>query len=152
MKSFQAYNTKLSAGQTTFEPRADSLISALDRISKDLGDASAEIDLQIDQQSGSWIDWTADDRFYMTKGKVYAYGLLLRALGEDFSEVLKDKAAEKAWSRMVNSLLESASLHPWIVINGAPDALMQPNHLAVEGFYLLRARAQLDELTDILIK
>jgi hypothetical protein len=152
IKAFRAYNTRLSAGKATFEPRADSLIIALDRISKDLGDASAEIDLQIDQQSGSWVDWTADDKFYLIKGKTYAYGLLLRALGEDFADVLKDKAAQKAWTRMVNSLLEAASLHPWIVINGQPDALMQPNHLAVEGFYLLRARAQLDELSDILIK
>ncbi len=53
---------------------------------------------------------------------------------------------------MVNSLMEGASLRPLVVINGRPDALMQPNHLAAEGFYLLRARAQLEELSDILIK
>jgi hypothetical protein len=152
MKSLLAYNARLASGQTVFEPRADSLISALDRIGKDLGDASADIDTQIDQQSGSWVDWTADDKFYLIKGKVYAYALLLRALGDDFADVLKDKAAEKAWTRMVNSLFEGSSLRPWVVINGRPDALMQPNHLAAEGFYLLRARAQLEELSDILIK
>lgn len=152
LKALHSYNSRLVSGQATYEPRADSLISALDRIGKDLGDASAEIDNQIDQHSGSWIDWTADDKFYLIKGKVYVYALLFRALGEDYGQVLKDKAAEKAWARMVNSLLEAAELRPWIVVNGGPDALMQPNHLAVEGFYLLRARAQLEELNDILVK
>ena len=53
---------------------------------------------------------------------------------------------------MVASLLEGAALKPWVVINGRPDALMQPNHLAAQGFYLIRARAQLEELNDVLIK
>jgi hypothetical protein len=152
MKSLLAYNTKVASGQVQFEPRADSLISALDRIGADLGDASAEIDTQIDQESGAWIDWSADDKFYLIKGKIYTYGLLLRGLGEDFAKIIEEKGATNAWSRMVNSLMEGASLRPLVVINGRPDALMQPNHLAAEGFYLLRARAQLEELSDILIK
>jgi hypothetical protein len=141
-----------AAGKVQFEPRADSLISALDRIGADLGDASAEIDTQIDQNSGAWIDWSADDKFYLIKGKIYTYALLLRALGEDFSTIIEEKGATSAWNRMVSSLMEGASLRPLVVINGRPDALMQPNHLAAEGFYLLRARAQLEELSDILIK
>jgi hypothetical protein len=152
MKSLQAYNTRVAAGKVEFEPRADSLISALDRIGADLGDASAEIDTQIDQDSGDWIDWSADDKFYLIKGKIYTYALLLRALGEDFSTIIEEKGATNAWNRMVSSLMEGASLRPLVVINGRPDALMQPNHLAAEGFYLLRARAQLEELSDILIK
>jgi hypothetical protein len=152
MKSLHAYNVKVAAGQVQFEPRADSLISALDRIGADLGDASAEIDTQIDQESGAWMDWSADDKFYLIKGKIYTYAMLLRALGEDFSKIIEEKGATNAWNRMVNSLMEGASLRPLVVINGRPDALMQPNHLAAEGFYLLRARAQLEELSDILIK
>jgi hypothetical protein len=152
MKSLLAYNVRVAAGKVEFEPRADSLISALDRIGADLGDASAEIDNQIDQNSGAWIDWSADDKFYLIKGKIYTYALLLRALGEDFSTIIEEKGATNAWNRMVSSLMEGASLRPLVVINGRPDALMQPNHLAAEGFYLLRARAQLEELSDILIK
>lgn len=152
MQSLLAYNGRVAAGQVEFEPRADSLISALDRIGSDLGDASAEIDSQIDQKSGAWIDWTADDKFYLIKGKIYAYGLLLRALGEDFATIIEEKGATNAWKRMVGSLMEGAGLRPTVVINGGPDDLMQPNHLAAEGFYLLRARAQLEELRDILIK
>jgi hypothetical protein len=39
-----------------------------------------------------------------------------------------------------------------IVWNGYPDGLLIPNHLAAQGFYLLRARTQLRELTSILLK
>jgi len=52
----------------------------------------------------------------------------------------------------VASMGEGASLSPLIVINGAPGALVQPNHLTTQGFYLLRARTQLEEITDILQK
>ena len=152
VKAFRGYNARLAAGQTEFEPRADSLIISLDRISKDLGDASAEIDPRSIQHSGAWIDLDADDKFYLIKGKVYAYALLLRALGEDFSQVIKDKAAEKGLGPHGEQPDHASSLQPLIVINGQPDAMMQPNHLAMEGFYLLRARAQIDELSDILVK
>jgi hypothetical protein len=49
-------------------------------------------------------------------------------------------------------MMEGATLQPLVVINGAPNALVQPNHLTAQGFYLLRARTQLEELSDILQK
>jgi hypothetical protein len=48
--------------------------------------------------------------------------------------------------------MEGATLRPLVIINGRPDGLFLPNHLAVEGFYLLRARTQLREITNILAK
>ena len=39
-----------------------------------------------------------------------------------------------------------------IVMNGAPDGLLFPSHLAAQGFYVLRARAQLREITNVLLK
>jgi len=53
---------------------------------------------------------------------------------------------------MVGSMLEGAVLQPWFVINGETASIVQPNHLAEQGFYLLRARAQLNEVSDILQK
>eukprot|EP01034_Spumella_vulgaris_P004887 gene4887-6236_t len=46
----------------------------------------------------------------------------------------------------------AAQLDPWVVWNGYPDALLFPNHLLAQGFYLLRARTQLREITNILLK
>lgn len=152
MRSLRAYNDRLSRGQAAFEPRADNLIATLDRIGKDLGAASNALDRQIDEHSGDWFDLYADDVFYLNKGQLYAYGLLLRDLGIDFEAVIQEKGAGTVWGRMVDSMLEGASLQPLIVMNGEPNALLQPNHLASQGFYLLRARTQLEEITDILQK
>jgi hypothetical protein len=152
IKALQAYNDRLAKGQAAFERRADNLISTLDKIGIDLGDRSQKTSQQIDSFSGSWIDLHADDVFYQNKGRLYADALILRDLGKDFADILKEKGAQPIWDRMVESLLEGAELRPWIVINGRPDALMQPNHLAAQGFYLIRARAQLEELNDVLVK
>jgi hypothetical protein len=152
MRSLLKYNDRLARGQAAFEPRADNLIITLDRIGTDLGAASNTIDLQIDQHSGDWFDFQADNKFYRTKGMLYAFGLLLRDMGADFAEVLKEKGAQTVWQRMVDSMLEGAILQPLVVMNGEPNALLQPNHLTAQGFYLLRARTQLEEITDILQK
>jgi hypothetical protein len=152
MVKLQNYNTRLAAGRAAFEPRADNLMSTLDRIGKDLGAASNAIDLEIDLYAGDWYDLNADNVFYYNKGLLYANALLLRDLGTDFKSVLDERGAGTVWKRMVDSMIEGASLQPLIVINGTPNALVEPNHLTAQGFYLLRARTQLEEITDILQK
>ncbi|MBK8160062.1 MAG: DUF2333 family protein [Rhodospirillaceae bacterium] len=152
MKALIDFNGRMTRGDAVFERRADNLLSTLDRIGKDLGAASNKIDEEIDMESGAWFDLGADDTFYFNKGQLYAYGLLLKALGQDFKPVLVEKGALNIWDRMVESMLEGAVLQPWVVINGETASLAQPNHLAEQGFYLLRARAQLEEITDILQK
>ena len=146
------YNEKLAARQAVFERRADNLLSTLDRFAADLGSASAILDQQIRDHSGDFMDFHADDVFYNAKGKLYAYAMLFRALGKDFSKVIADKDLKSAWDQTAASLLQGATLKPLVVINGRPDGLVLPNHLAVEGFYLLRARTQLREITNILAK
>jgi hypothetical protein len=152
MRSLLAYNDRLAQGKATFEPRADNLMNTLDGIGKILGDASSKIDNQIDENSGNWLDFTADDVFYKNKGIAYAFGIILRDLGVDYKQVIQEKGATEIWQRMVGSLMEAAALRPWVVVNGRPDAQLQPNHLAAEGFYIQRARTQLYEMIDILQK
>jgi hypothetical protein len=152
MVKLNNYNTRLAAGRAAFEPRSDNLIGTLDRIGKDLGAASNAIDQEIDLYAGDWYDLNADDVFYYNKGLLYANALLLRDLGVDFKAVLDERGAGKIWQRMLDSMKEGASLQPLIVINGTPNAMLEPNHLTAQGFYLLRARTQLEELTDILQK
>ena len=50
------------------------------------------------------------------------------------------------------ALRTAAILHPSIIINGSPDAQMTPSHLISLGFYLLRARTQMEEVANILLK
>jgi len=150
--SLLSYNRRLAAGQAVFERRADNLQATLDRIAKDLGSASANVERQVEQGSQKWIDFNADNVFYLTKGQLYAYALLLRELGADFDSVIKEKNLTAAWTDMVGNLEKAAQLQPWVVVNGAPDSAIFPSHLSGQGLFLLRARTQLGEISDILLK
>jgi hypothetical protein len=151
MNALRDYNQRLAAGNAVFEIRADNLLATLDRIAADIGSSSAALDQHL-AEGGLGIDFTADDLFYANKGRLYAYYLLLRELGQDYAKVLQDRDLETAWAQMLDSFRAAATLQPWVVINGAPDSQLIPSHLAAQGFFLLRARTQLREITNILLK
>jgi hypothetical protein len=152
MRSLDAYNRRLAAGQATFDRRADNLIAFLDRIAADLGSTSAILAERADETNTGWFDSKADDIFYNAKGRLYAYYKILEALGTDFEGVLGERNAAGLWEQMLGSMRIAAGMDPLIVSNGAPDGLLFPNHLASQGFYLLRARTQLRELSSVLTK
>jgi hypothetical protein len=147
-----AYNKRLAAGQAVFERRADNLQALIDRIANDHGSDSAVIDQHIIEQAGNLFDMRCDDIFYFNKGRLYANYLLMRELGRDFDGVIREKGLTNAWNATVETFRTAAELHPLIVWNGYPDGLILPNHLAAQGFYLLRARTQLREISSILLK
>lgn len=151
-RSLMRYNERLAAGKAVFDRRSDNLQATVNRIAIDLGSVSAQIDQRIRDAGGAVFDTSSDDVFYAAKGRLYGYFMILRALGRDYERVIKEKQLEKAWAQMLDSLKEAARLQPLIVRNGDPDSLLQPNHLAAQGFYLLRARTQLKEITSILLK
>ena len=151
-KALLSYNTRLEAGNATFERRADNLMATIERIVSDLGSQSAVIDDEVRLHSSDFIDMNADNVFYNTKGKLYGYYLILKTLGEDFQPIIKEKNLTKNWDQMLDTFREAAELSPWVVVNGAPDAAIQPSHLASQGFYLLRARTQAREVANILLK
>jgi len=124
----------------------------LERIANDHGSDSAAIDQHIIEQAGNLFDRQCDDIFYFNKGRLYANFLLLRALGQDFEGVIRERGLTSAWNGTVETFRIASQLDPWVVWNGWPDALIIPNHLAAQGFYLLRARTQLREITAILLK
>jgi hypothetical protein len=147
-----AYNDRLAAGQAVFEGRSDNFLDVLDRIAADIGSDSAVIDSHIAEHSGAVLDFRADDIFYRAKGRLYGYYMLLRALAVDFAKVIEERELGAAWANMLDSFRTAATLQPWVVANGAPDGQIVPSHLAAQGFYLLRARTQLREITNILLK
>lgn len=151
-RALLAYNLRLGAGEAVFDKRADNLLATLDRIALDLGSASAVLDRAVLEESGWLIDTEADDHFYGVKGTLYAYYLILAELRQDFSQLITERELEAPWEQMLDSFEKAASLRPWVVVNGAPDSQVLPSHLAAQGFYLLRARTQLREITNILLK
>ncbi|HSA80350.1 MAG TPA: DUF2333 family protein, partial [Geminicoccaceae bacterium] len=152
MRALRDYNQRLSEGGATFETRADNLQATLERIAADVGSSSAAIDRQLAEAPAFRPDFAADDLFYRNKGRLYAYYLLLRALEIDFGKVLAERDLTAAWSQMLDSFRAAATLQPWVVVNGEPDSQVLPSHLAAQGFFLLRARTQLKEVTNILLK
>jgi len=151
-RALASYNTRLAEGNAVFERRSDNLLATLDRFAADIGSSSAALDRQIRENSSALIDTGADDLFYAVKGRLYAYFLLLRDLRADFANVVAERQLGPSWAQMLASFEAAAELSPWVVANGAPDGMVVPNHLAVQGFYLLRARTQLREITNILLK
>jgi hypothetical protein len=149
--ALRSYNERLSQGQAVFETRADNLLGTLDRIAADIGSSSAALDHQI-RAAGFWPDFAADNLFYATKGRLYAYFLLMRALEVDFANVIRERQLSGAWNQTLESFRAAAALQPWVVVNGAPDGQFMPNHLTSQGFFLLRARTQLREVSNILYK
>ena len=76
----------------------------------------------------------------------------MRALEVDFANVIRERQLGSAWTQTVESFREAVALQPWVVVNGAPDSQVSPSHLASQGFFLLRARTQLREISNILLK
>ncbi|MFO1129362.1 MAG: DUF2333 family protein [Rhodospirillales bacterium] len=152
MRALQSYNRRLAAGQADFDRRADNLIAFLERVAADLGSTSALLAERAEAPSLGWFDLQADDDFFNAKGRLYGYYKILEALGQDFDQVIAERNAQALWDNMLESFRVAAGMNPLIVSNGAPDGLVFPNHLAVQGFYLLRGRTQLRELINVLSK
>jgi hypothetical protein len=152
MRSLRSYNQRVADGGAQFEARSDNLQTLIDRITSDIGSQSASIAQHIEDHAGYLLDFRADDLFYADKGRLYGYFLLMRALQADFADVIAERGMGKAWGLTLDSLREAATLQPWVVTNGSPDGQFLPSHLSAQGFYLLRARTQLKELSNILLK
>ncbi len=66
--------------------------------------------------------------------------------------MIRERALGTVWSQMEASMFEAAELQPGVVVNGDPDSQALPSHLSAQGFFLLRARVQLREIANILLK
>ena len=152
IKALTAYNANVAAGKAVYDKRADNLQAVIARIALDVGSVSAAIDRQIRDESGNPFDFTCDDLFYRVKGTAYGYHMILKSLRADFGALIEERGLAQLWDEATASLGEVAGFSPWIVWNGALDGQLMPNHLAAQGFFLLRARTQLREITSILEK
>lgn len=151
LDALKNYNLRLSKGAAVFERRSDNLIQLLDRIAFDLGSSSASIASFVDTRSGlSFTD--AAELFYNNKGRLYANYHLLTGIKRDFADLIAERQINAAWEGMLESLHDGMLLSNFFIINAAPDSQFMPNHLANQGFYVLRARTQIREITNILMK
>jgi hypothetical protein len=151
MEALQKYNTRLASGTAVFDRRADNLIETINRMANDLGSASAALAERI--ENGSGFNFNTDaDLYYHSKGRLYATYLILRELQRDFADIVKEKQLEAVWNQTLESLKAGMTMNNFFVLNAAPDSAIIPSHLASQGFFLMRARTQMYEITNILLK
>lgn len=146
------YNQRVASGSALFERRSDSLNAALDRMALSLGAASAMLDEHVVAHQGEFWDRKADDLFYDVQGRSYAAYMILLGLQTDYAELIQQRQLGNVWGELMASLEEVIRMDPLVVLNGKTGSTLVKNHLAEQGFALLRARTQLRELTAILQK
>lgn len=146
------FNTDLAKCAANFDGRPDNLLEFLDRITSDIGSTSDILRQRMEASNAGWFDPRADDRFWFTYGQLYAYQGILTAARADFEDVFTNRNLDQVWLRTEDQLRASLNMTPWIISNGNESSWIMPSHLATMGFYLLRVRANLVEMRDILAR
>ncbi|MFN3259225.1 MAG: DUF2333 family protein [Pikeienuella sp.] len=164
---FAEYNRRLATCEALFDARADNLFQLMDRITTDLGSNVEQISRR--SLSRAWdpatkafvegtgnnlgvFDFQADNLFHEARGRMFAYHGLLQAARIDFAEVIAQRNLADVWDRMEAHIAEGAVLSPLIVSNGNEDGLFAPAHLSAMAQKMLRARANMTEIRDILAR
>lgn len=161
------YNDRLTTCEALFDARADNLYQLLDRITKEIGSTVDQISqrsqsrrydvntheyVEATGNSRGWFDFRADNYFHEARGRMYAYHGLMQATRADFADVIRQRDLGDVWDRMEAHIAEAAALAPLIVSNGREDGMFTPAHLSVMAQNMLRARANMTELRDILAR
>lgn len=150
VENFAAFNTKLENCTALFDPRADNLLRFLDQMSNTIGSTSDILSSRMTASNAGWFDPRADDRFWFTYGQLYALNGIMAGARSDFDDVVREKNLTRVWDEMQRQLRAALDIDPLIISNGAEDAFVMPSHLSTMGFNLLRVRANMTEMRDIL--
>ena len=150
IKSLNNFNARLEKCEAVFDARADNLIQFIDRISNDIGATSAILKDRAEHFNNGWFDPRADDRFWFAYGQLYGYYGLLKATHADFEDVLRTRNLDNLWDTMEQQTRSALNIQPFIVSNGAEDGWFMPSHLITMGFYILRVRSNLVEISNVL--
>ncbi|MEL6766955.1 MAG: DUF2333 family protein [Pseudomonadota bacterium] len=151
VRALEAYNQRVASGQAVFDPRQDNLGAALARIEADV---SSKINVLADHAervaAGEAVTSNSNEVFYVTKGRLYAYAMLLKSLEKDFEPIIQGQGLGVVWRRMIESFENAAAMRPLIVTNSPPGSVFIPNHVTELGFFALRAKTQLRDVMTVL--
>jgi len=146
----RAFNDRLAACNAVFDARADNLIQYLDRVANDIGATSAILKDRAENYNNGWFDTRADDRFWFAYGQLYAYYGLMKGAQADFEDVIKEKHLQNLWDTMDQQFVSALRIQPFIIANGREDGWLLPTHLTTMGFYILRVRSNMVEISNVL--
>ncbi|MEL6196792.1 MAG: DUF2333 family protein [Pseudomonadota bacterium] len=151
VRALEAYNRRVAAGEAVFDPRQDNLMAALGRIEADV---SSKINVLADHVErvaiGDRVTSRTNEVFYVTKGRLYAYAMLMKSIEEDFADIIQGQGLGVVWGRMIQSFENAAAMRPLIITNSPPGSIIVPSHVAELGFFALRAKTQLRDVMAVL--
>jgi len=145
----RSFNTRLENCQAVFDARADNLKIYVDRIASDIGSTTALLKDRAENYNYGIFDPRADDRFWFAYGQLYAYYGLMRAAEADFEDVLKQRNLVSLWKTMDAQFVAALKIQPMIVSNSSEAGLFA-SHLTTMGFYILRVRSNMVEISNVL--
>lgn len=150
-KQLIKFNQNLNSGHTVFYKSPADLAWYLKRMVLSLKKSLRSLESQIREENDSFIDSKADDVFYYNQGKLYAFYLLQKALGQDYKEIIVKNNLYQTWTQAAKALEDGVTLDACYIRNGRLDALTAPNHLSYLAFYTLKSIELYQEISLALI-
>jgi hypothetical protein len=135
-----AYNRSLVAGTSTFNKNPSDLTFLLRRINQDITASNRTLEKLIREESSNFFGSRPSGPFHFHQGKIYAYFMLLRALGMDYQGIIVGSDLYPTWVKMLKHLEDGSNLSPRIVRNGDMNSITAPNHLAYLSLHTVSAQ------------
>lgn len=145
----RSFNDRLQNCQAVFDARSDNLKNYLDRIASDIGSTSALLKDRAENYNAGFFDLRADDRFWFAYGQLYAYYGFIKAAEADFEDVIKQRNLASLWQTMDAQFASALKVQPMIIANSREAGLFA-SHLTTMGFYILRVRSNMVEISNVL--
>ncbi len=165
--AFRRYLARLKEGRAPFYPRADNLTQYVMILEKRLGSYTQRLSASsaVHQETAliirgkpsevfkpmertPWLE--VDDHFFEARGYAWALLHVMRAIEEDFHNILKMKAAETPMHQIIRELeaTQAPILSP-VVLNGSGFGVFA-NYSLTLATYIAHANAALIDLRDLL--
>jgi hypothetical protein len=145
----RTFNDRLQKCEAVFDARSDNLKIYLDRVASDIGSTSALLKERAENYNYGFFDPRADDRFWFAYGQLYAYYGLMKAAEADFEDVIKQRNLTSLYQTMDAQFVAALKIQPFLIANSREDGLFA-SHLTTMGFYILRVRSNMVEISNVL--
>ena len=142
------YNQSLISGQNSFYKSPQDLAFILQKSALNLAQSHNQLSASIRENSSNLFDFKADDVFYYNQGKIYAYYMLIKALGHDYKNIIVDYNLYQKWISLTKALEKACKIQPSFVRNGELNSSFAPNHLAYLSLYILKAQSLFEKISQ----
>lgn len=116
------------------------LAALLQNVAQSMNKSVEQLQTQVREHASDFWDGKADDVFFYNQGKLYAYLLLLKGVGEDYKNVIVNYNAYQPWTALLADLEAAVELNPKFVRNAGLSQSFAPNHLAYLALFALKAQ------------